>query len=230
MQSGAIQLLKNHFDALSQRTQDEDVEFWFARDLMEPLGYARWENFQTAINRAIATADGTRAQVQARLRITRDTLAGRMTLIGRVTEGGCTDPATARGIAGVRMVLEDGSFAVTDTDGRYHFEGVVPGNHVVQLGAFSSAANAEKAKRQFQSRPAGLKGRELAITEAMVNGRKFWRVAAVGFDSASAGQTCGSLKRKGGACFAYAADRAPTGLAVAKVPAAKVAMAMGRKR
>lgn len=104
------------------------------------------------------------------------------------------------------------------------------GNHVVQLGAFSSAANAEKAKRQFQSRPAGLKGRELAITEAMVNGRKFWRVAAVGFDSASAGQTCGSLKRKGGACFAYAADRAPTGLAVAKVPAAKVAMAMGRKR
>jgi hypothetical protein len=30
--------LKNHFDALSQRTPDEAVEFWFARDLMEPLG------------------------------------------------------------------------------------------------------------------------------------------------------------------------------------------------
>jgi DNA-damage-inducible protein D len=59
MQSGAIQLLKNHFDALSQRTPDEDIEFWFARDIMEPLGYARWENFQTAINRAIESCKTT---------------------------------------------------------------------------------------------------------------------------------------------------------------------------
>jgi DNA-damage-inducible protein D len=59
MQSGAIQLLKNNFDALSQRTPDEDIEFWFARDIMEPLGYARWENFQTAINRAIESCKTT---------------------------------------------------------------------------------------------------------------------------------------------------------------------------
>ena len=59
MQSGAIQLLKNHFDALSQRTPDEDIEFWFARGIMEPLGYARWENFQTAINRAIESCKTT---------------------------------------------------------------------------------------------------------------------------------------------------------------------------
>jgi DNA-damage-inducible protein D len=59
MQTGAIQLLTNQFDALSQRTPDEDVEFWFARDLMEPLGYARWENFQTAINRAIESCETT---------------------------------------------------------------------------------------------------------------------------------------------------------------------------
>jgi DNA-damage-inducible protein D len=59
MQSGAIQQLKNNFDALSQRTPDEDIEFWFARDIMEPLGYARWENFQTAINRAIESCKTT---------------------------------------------------------------------------------------------------------------------------------------------------------------------------
>ena len=59
MQSGAIQLLKNHFVALSQRTPDEDIEFWFARDIMEPLGYARWENFQTAIKRAIESCKTT---------------------------------------------------------------------------------------------------------------------------------------------------------------------------
>lgn len=38
MQSGAIQLLANQFDALGQQTPDERIEFWFARDLMEPLG------------------------------------------------------------------------------------------------------------------------------------------------------------------------------------------------
>ena len=30
-----------------------DIQFWFACDLMEPLGYARWENFQAAIQRVI---------------------------------------------------------------------------------------------------------------------------------------------------------------------------------
>ncbi|PKK89285.1 MAG: DNA damage-inducible protein D [Candidatus Wallbacteria bacterium HGW-Wallbacteria-1] len=59
MKSDAIQQLKNHFDALSQRISDENVEFWFARDLMEPLGYARWENFQTAIKRAIESCETT---------------------------------------------------------------------------------------------------------------------------------------------------------------------------
>ena len=59
MLSGGIQLLKNQFDALSLRTPDEGVEFWFARDLMEPLGYVRRENFQTAIKRAIESYETT---------------------------------------------------------------------------------------------------------------------------------------------------------------------------
>ena len=59
MQSTAIQLLKDQFDAVSHTTPEDGVEFWFARDLMEPLGYARWENFQTAINRAIESCETT---------------------------------------------------------------------------------------------------------------------------------------------------------------------------
>lgn len=59
MQTRDIQLLKDHFDALSHTTPEEGVEFWFARDLMEPLGYARWENFQTAIRRAIESCETT---------------------------------------------------------------------------------------------------------------------------------------------------------------------------
>ena len=59
MQSKAIQLLKDQFDSVSHTTPEDGVEFWFARDLMEPLGYARWENFQTAVARAIESCDTT---------------------------------------------------------------------------------------------------------------------------------------------------------------------------
>ena len=59
MQSNAIQQLKSHFDALSHATPEDGVEFWLARDLMEPLGYVRWENFQSAINRAIESCETT---------------------------------------------------------------------------------------------------------------------------------------------------------------------------
>ena len=51
--------LTARFNELSQRLPDEGIEFWFARDLMEPLGYARWENFTTAIHRAIESCKST---------------------------------------------------------------------------------------------------------------------------------------------------------------------------
>ena len=59
MQSKAVQLLKDHFDSLSHASPDEGVEFWFARDLLEPLGYIRWANFQTVIKRAIESCEKT---------------------------------------------------------------------------------------------------------------------------------------------------------------------------
>jgi len=59
MELQTVEELTNLFDSLGQRIPDEDVEFWFARDLMEPLGYARWGNFQTAINRAIESCETT---------------------------------------------------------------------------------------------------------------------------------------------------------------------------
>lgn len=51
--------LTSHFNALSQRLPEEDIEFWFARDLMIPLGYARWENFLGVIQRAIESCKST---------------------------------------------------------------------------------------------------------------------------------------------------------------------------
>ena len=87
-----------------------------------------------AINRAVTTDSRSNTSVtSAALRITRETLAGRMTLIGQITAGDCMLRGNRLGIAGVRVMLEDGSFGITDGDGRYHFEGLTPGTHVVQV-------------------------------------------------------------------------------------------------
>lgn len=59
MDNKTIQKLQSQFDLLSKQIPEEGVEFWFARDLMEPLGYVRWENFQTTIKRAIESCETT---------------------------------------------------------------------------------------------------------------------------------------------------------------------------
>ncbi len=59
MKSEIVKTMKSQFDSLAQIVPGEDVEFWFARDLQEPLGYARWENFSTAIGRAVESCQTT---------------------------------------------------------------------------------------------------------------------------------------------------------------------------
>ena len=86
-----------------------------------------------ALNRAEATdSRGLKSVASAVLRIERETIAGRMTIIGRIVDGACGVAGPHQGIPGVRVMLEDGSFVLTDAEGRYHFEGIVPGTHVVQ--------------------------------------------------------------------------------------------------
>lgn len=46
------------FDSI--RRFDEDGEFWSARDLMKPLGYANWQNFAEVIERAKVAACNSR--------------------------------------------------------------------------------------------------------------------------------------------------------------------------
>lgn len=59
MENQTIFLLQQQFDELAQRMPGEGIEFWFARELQEPLGYARWENFLTVVQRAIASCEAT---------------------------------------------------------------------------------------------------------------------------------------------------------------------------
>ena len=78
-----------------------------------------------------------------------------LTVIGRVSEGDCDDPADRRkGIPGVRLLMEDGTFVVTDRDGLYHFEGVRAGRHVVQLDLASVPASYEAVACDVDTRQA----------------------------------------------------------------------------
>lgn len=54
-----LQALQHNLEAAAQRADAEGIEFWFARDLQAPLGYVRWENFQTAIQRAMESCEAS---------------------------------------------------------------------------------------------------------------------------------------------------------------------------
>lgn len=111
-----------------------------------------------AVNLAFArdARGAASATVDAPIRITRDGISERFTIVGRVTEGGCKlDPNLAKGIAGVRVLLEDGTYTVTDADGRYHFEGLIPGIHVVQVDPGSFPLDQEPADCTQNTRSAG---------------------------------------------------------------------------
>jgi uncharacterized repeat protein (TIGR01451 family) len=110
-----------------------------------------------ALNDAAARdALGRLSRASAAVDLVREGIADRMTIIGRITAGACTIDETQRiGIAGVRVMLEDGSFAITDADGRYHFEGVVPGTHVVQVARMTLPEGAKMVDCVASTRSAG---------------------------------------------------------------------------
>ena len=88
--------------------------------------------------------------------------------------------------------------------------------HLVQLGSYDSKIEAERGWKVVQSKFPQLKDRKPVITQALVNGRTFWRIAAEGFSSQSAKSMCGTVKSAGRGCFAYAATTPPAGAVAQK--------------
>ncbi len=77
-------------------------------------------------------------------------------IVGRVIQGACDDSGAQQpGVAGVRVYLEDGRYALTDIEGKYHFEGVKPGTHVVQLDTATIAPELEVRSCADDTRHAG---------------------------------------------------------------------------
>lgn len=63
MESKRVQQIKEQFDMVLQKIEQEQIEFWYARDLMNLLGYGRWENFEKAIKRAMESCKTSQIEV-----------------------------------------------------------------------------------------------------------------------------------------------------------------------
>jgi uncharacterized repeat protein (TIGR01451 family) len=103
------------------------------------------------INSAEAfAAEGVRSnQAQAGIELRPELFNDAGFIAGRVVNGACEKGSEALpGVAGVRVYLEDGRYALTDEEGKYHFEGVAPGAHVVQIDDVTIAPELEFAPCQ----------------------------------------------------------------------------------
>lgn len=89
------------------------------------------------------------------------------------------------------------------------------GSHLVQLGAYGSAASAKSAWNMLTNKHAFLTGFSSANSTVTVNGKTFVRLAATGFDSAQAANNiCNKIKVSGGSCIVRSLPaKQPVGLA-----------------
>ena len=68
MDKKKIKQIKESLDLVIQKDNENEIEFWYARDLMSLLGYGRWENFDKAINRAIESCETSGIEVSDHFR------------------------------------------------------------------------------------------------------------------------------------------------------------------
>ncbi|MEE9273213.1 MAG: hypothetical protein V3U57_08115 [Robiginitomaculum sp.] len=115
---------------------------------------------------------------RASLQIREDLFRTHSTVVGRISQNSCDgEEDWAReilggdGVAGVRLYMETGAYAISDKNGLYHFEGVKPGTHVVQLDEETLPKGFEPMVCEENSRYAGK-----AISQFVeVQGGGLWR-------------------------------------------------------
>jgi DNA-damage-inducible protein D len=62
MKSDIIQSLTHTFETHSRQTEG-GVEFWFARDVQDLLGYSKWDNFLNVVSKAKTACEGSGLRV-----------------------------------------------------------------------------------------------------------------------------------------------------------------------
>ncbi len=142
-----------------------------------------------AVNRVLASgSEGvTSNEAAASVRIGALLFTDGFTIVGRVTQGDCGAPAKGRkGLAGIRILLEDGTFVVTDKDGLYHIEGVRPGRHVVQMDSASIPASHAPALCDADTRQAGSATSRFIESDGGLLKRADFQLRLTGEEAASA--------------------------------------------
>lgn len=86
-----------------------------------------------------------------------DLMRSRSILVGRVVVGSCDDKVSndSKGLANARVLLEDGTYLLTDEHGRWHADNILPGTHIVQLDKDSLPTGYEILDCQQNTRFAG---------------------------------------------------------------------------
>ena len=127
----------------------------------------------TAENTAAATGVVTSNTARASVLVREELNRSKAILIGRVIDGSCDDKVENddKGLANARIVLQDGSYILTDSEGRWHLDNVRPGTHVVQLDLDSLPKNYEVVACEQNSRFAGRKYSQFVN----VRGGSLWR-------------------------------------------------------
>jgi uncharacterized repeat protein (TIGR01451 family) len=107
----------------------------------------------------IATVAGgfTSNTARATVTVREDLMRSKAILMGRVIIGSCDDRVgnDEEGLPRARIVLQDGTYILTDEHGRWHADNIRPGTHVVQLDLDSLPPDYEVRACENNSRFAG---------------------------------------------------------------------------
>ena len=57
MDKNRIKIRTIELDEITRFDEENQIEYWFARELMGTLGYGRWENFEKSIKRAMESCE-----------------------------------------------------------------------------------------------------------------------------------------------------------------------------
>lgn len=97
-------------------------------------------------------------QSSAVVTVREDLMRSRALLAGRVMASescDAADQARAKPVENARIYLEDGRYVLTDARGRWHFDDIRPGTHVVQLDKNGLPANTDILACEHNTRAAG---------------------------------------------------------------------------
>jgi len=110
-----------------------------------------------AENVAFSIGAHTSNTARAGVIVREDLMRSRAILMGRVIIGSCDNRVdnVEEGLQNAQIILEDGTTILTDKNGRWHADNILPGTHVVQLDLDSLPANYEVVACEENSRFAG---------------------------------------------------------------------------